>query len=86
MIRARVNLKVSDPRVSKSIVEAVRPDNLKMDRLQVVGKSSSHAATFVLTYDGAIETFIFTLDDLLRCLQAARDTLESVTKGVSMHV
>jgi hypothetical protein len=86
MIRASIHLRVSDHKVSQSIVQAVRPDNLKMDRLRVLGRSSPYAATFAVAYDGPIETFIFTLDDLLRCLQAARDTLESVTRGVPTNV
>jgi hypothetical protein len=86
MIRAIIHLRVSDHKVSQSIVQAVGPDNLKMNRLRVVGRPSPYAATFAVAYDGPIETFIFTLDDLLRCLQAAKDTLESVIRGVPTNV
>jgi hypothetical protein len=64
---------------SKSLIEAVQPDNLNMKGLVVKGKPSDHHASFRLEFDGKIETFIFTLDDLLRCLQAAKETLEKVS-------
>ena len=83
MIRARLRLSVPDVVASRSLVGAVEPDNLKMEGLHTVGRSSRHSATFTLTFEGRVETFIFTLDDLLRCLQAAQETLESLLKNWS---
>ena len=36
--------------------------------------------SFGLEFDGRVETFISTLDDILRCLQAAMETLNAVKK------
>ena len=79
MIKANIVIPTRNRASSKSLVESVQPDNLNMKALVVKGKPSDHNASFRLEYDGKIETFIFTLDDLLRCLQAAKETLEKVS-------
>jgi hypothetical protein len=50
-----------------------------MKGLTVKGKALDRSASFTLEFGGKIETFIFTLDDLLRCLQAAKETLTKVS-------
>ncbi len=78
MIRARLGLSVSNVRISKSLVQAVAPDNRKLAGLEISGRANPRSVVFNLTYEGRVETFIFTLDDLLRCLQAARETLDTI--------
>ena len=79
MIKANLVIPTRNKSSSESLVESVQPDNLKMKGLVVTGKPSDHNASFRLEYEGKIETFISTLDDLLRCLQAAKETLEKVS-------
>ena len=79
MIRANIVIPIRNRASSKSLIESVQPDNLNMKGLEVKGKPSDLAASFRLEYDGKIETFISTLDDLLRCLQAAKETLEKIS-------
>ena len=79
MIRANIVIPTRNRASSKSLIESVQPDNLHMKGLVVKGKPSDHAASFRLEFDGKIETFISTLDDLLRCLQSAKETLEKVS-------
>jgi len=50
-----------------------------MKGLKVKGNALDRSASFTLEFGGKVETFIFTLDDLLRCLQAAKETLEKVS-------
>ena len=83
MIRAQLKLGVPDNEASKSLVQAVQPDNLAIAGLEVTGTLGRRSVAFSLAYRGRIETFIFTLDDMLRCLQAAKETIESVTKNWS---
>jgi len=64
--------------VASSLVRAVGPDNLNMQRLTVRAKATTGAAIFNVVFDGKIETFISTLDDLLRCLQAAKGTIDKI--------
>ncbi len=77
MIRARLELKVLNRMVSKSLERAVRPDNVNMEGLKVSGGTNQRSVVFNMTFHGRVETFIFTLDDMLRCLQAAKETLDT---------
>ncbi len=79
MITAQIRISTPNQATSKSLVESVQPDNLNMKGLKVKGKAMDRSASFTLEFGGKIETFIFTLDDLLRCLQAARETLGKVS-------
>ena len=79
MITARIKISTPNKAMSKSLVASVQPDNLNMKGLKVKGKALDQSASFSLEFGGKIETFIFTLDDLLRCLQAAKETLEKVS-------
>jgi len=79
MITAQIKISTPNKATSRSLVASVQPDNLNMTGLKVKGKALERTASFSLEFDGKIETFIFTLDDLLRCLQAAKETLEKVS-------
>ena len=79
MIRAEVRISTRNKATSSALVSSVQPDNLNMKGLKVKGKALDRSASFTLEFGGKIETFIFTLDDLLRCLQAAKETLEKVS-------
>jgi hypothetical protein len=79
VITAQIKISTPNKVASRSLVESVQPDNLNMKGLSVKGKAHDHSASFTLEFGGKIETFIFTLDDLLRCLQAAKETLEKVS-------
>jgi hypothetical protein len=46
-----------------------------MKDLRIRSRATRNGAFFSIAYDGRIETFISTLDDLLRCVQAADATL-----------
>jgi hypothetical protein len=67
--------------MSKSFVECLEPDNTGMKDLKVVSRATSNNATFSIVFAGRIETFISTLDDLLRCIQAANATLEMIMRN-----
>jgi len=79
VIRAEIKISTPNKVTSRSLVASVQPDNLNMKGLKVRGKALDRSASFTLEFGGKIETFIFTLDDLLRCLQAAKETLEKVS-------
>jgi len=79
VIRAQIKIATPNKMTSRSLVASVQPDNLNMKSLVVKGKALDRSASFSLEFGGKIETFISTLDDLLRCLQAAKETLEKVS-------
>jgi hypothetical protein len=66
--------------MAKTIIESVEPDN-KMKDLTITSRATPTNASFHISYTGRIETFISTLDDLLRCVQAANATLEIIRKN-----
>ncbi len=80
MIRARLEIPVTNKSMSRSLVVAVQPDNVRMKGLKVDGLTANHRASFRLEFDGKIETFISTVDDLLRCLQAGKETLRKIAR------
>ncbi len=79
MITAEIKISTPNKATSRSLVASVQPDNLNMRGLKVRGKALDRTASFSLEFGGKIETFISTLDDLLRCVQAAKETLEKVS-------
>jgi len=79
VIRAQIKISTPNKATSRSLVASVQPDNLNMKGLKVKGNALDRSASFTLEFGGKVETFIFTLDDLLRCLQAAKETLEKVS-------
>ena len=79
MIKASIVIPTRSKAASRSLIESVQPDNVNMKGLVVKGKASDRSALFRLEYDARVETFIFTLDDLLRCLQAAKETIEKIS-------
>jgi len=79
LIRARLRLRTRSTKASESLVRAVEPDN-EMPGLNINGWALGREVTFKISFDGKIETFISTLDDLIQCLQAAEGTLNSVSE------
>ncbi|HEX9196903.1 MAG TPA: KEOPS complex subunit Pcc1 [Candidatus Bathyarchaeia archaeon] len=67
--------------MSKSIVKSLEPDNAEMKGLNILTRAAANYVTFSIVFDGRIETFISTLDDLLRCVQAADATLGMIGKN-----
>jgi len=67
--------------MSKSIVKSLEPDNAEMKGLNILTRATANYMSFSIVFDGRIETFISTLDDLLRCVQAADSTLGMISKN-----
>ena len=67
--------------MSRSIVDCVKPDNANMKDLTITTRATRNSASLSVVYAGRIETFISTLDDLLRCIQAAKATLGIIRKN-----
>ena len=80
MIKARIRIRVPSRDVAVSIVKSIEPDNVGMKDLTIDSRASVKNAYFTITHTGKIETFISTLDDVLRCIQAARSTLHGIVK------
>src|SRR2546428_10916556 len=81
LIKARVRIRSRSTAMSKSIVKSLEPDNAEMKGLNILTRAAANYVSFSIVFDGRIETFIFTLDDLLRCVQAADATLGMISKN-----
>jgi hypothetical protein len=77
MIRARLKIAVKNRQIANSLMKAVEPDN-QVPHLQITGQPEPGSLSLNITFDGTVETFIFTLDDMLACLQAAMETLNNI--------
>ena len=80
MIKARIRIRVSSRDMAASIAQSIEPDNIGMEGLKMEPRISAKNVYFTITHSGKIETFISTLDDVLRCIQAARSTLHGIVK------
>ncbi len=81
MIKARVRIRSRSTAMSKSIVKSLEPDNAEMKGLNILTRATANYVSFSIVFDGRIETFISTLDDLLRCVQAADATIGMISKN-----
>ncbi len=81
MIKAELKIASPNRKVSTSIISCLRPDNEKMKDLKITALASASSVSFCIIYPGRIETFISTLDDLLRCIQAADSTLGMIRRN-----
>ncbi len=77
MIRARLGIAVKNHQTANSLMKAVEPDN-QVPHLQITGQPEPGSLVLDIQFDGTVETFIFTLDDMLACLQAAMETLSNI--------
>ena len=77
MIRAKLSLPVATYEISRSLLKSVEPDN-RIPQLSVTGQAKPKSLELDLELDGSVETFISTLDDLLRCLKVAMETLDTI--------
>jgi len=75
MITARLNVRTESMKLSRSVIKASKPDNSGSQGLRIIGLAGYDSARFLVKYDGKIETFISTLDDMLSRIQAATKTL-----------
>jgi len=80
MIKARIRIRVPGRAMAASIAQSIEPDNVGMEGLKIEPRISAKNVYFTITHSGKIETFISTLDDVLRCIQAARSTLHKIVK------
>jgi hypothetical protein len=80
MIKAKIRIRVTSRAMAESIVQSIEPDNIGMAGLRIEPRISKENAYFTITHSGKIETFISTLDDVLRCIQVARSTLHGIVK------
>src|SRR5207247_6060411 len=66
LIKARVSIRSRSTAMSKSIVKSLEPDNAEMKGLNILTRATANYVSFSIVFDGRIETFISTLDEIGR--------------------
>jgi intracellular sulfur oxidation DsrE/DsrF family protein len=85
MFKAEIKLICKNKGVAKAISEAVSPDNLKAPRfikVKTIAKSNKILSKIVCSKK--LDSFMYTLDDLISCIQVADKNLgviENVKKN-----
>ncbi|HID16726.1 TPA: hypothetical protein EYP26_00370 [Candidatus Bathyarchaeota archaeon] len=67
--------------MAEALARGLSPDNLKAPpAVKVRTKALKNAVVSIVETDKSLETFMETIDDLLRCAQAAEKSLRSTLK------
>jgi len=63
-------------RASRSVAKAIGPDNMQAPKsMKISTRTVGRRVETTIEFDGRIETFLSTLDDLLACTQAAESMI-----------
>ena len=86
-MRTRIVLEAESAREAEAITRALSPDNLVLPKgMKISVRSKGSAIIAEIIFSGRIQTLMPTIDDLLRCAQAADRTLKSLSKTNSPSV
>lgn len=79
MHEAVIRIVFNDEATAKSIILAVEPDNMQAPSiLDIESKVLGRCLEFSITCRGKLETLIYTVDDLLSCIQVAEKSIKSI--------
>ncbi|MEM3506627.1 MAG: KEOPS complex subunit Pcc1 [Candidatus Bathyarchaeia archaeon] len=78
MFKAKIKLVCVNKGVAKAISEAVAPDNIKAPRSIKVKTITKGNKVFTRIVCRKIDSFMYTLDDLISCMQVAEKTLGAI--------
>lgn len=78
-MKAMLTLEYEDAKFAIAIAAAVSPDNLKTPSgMTLATMPKGNAVNTQLDFDGKMDTFIATIDDLLFCIIVAEKSLETL--------
>ncbi len=81
-MKATLTLDYNDAEVARAVAAAVSPDNLKTPpKMTVATILYGNAVKTEIDFDGKINTFIATIDDLLFSILVAEHSLETIKRG-----
>ncbi len=80
-MKARIALRAESSDEAKAISGALSPDNsLVPQGMKISTRTKGSDVITEIKFSGRIETLMSTIDDLLKCAQAAERALKSVSK------
>jgi hypothetical protein len=78
-MKAEIKIFYKNKNYAKAVAEALQPDNLSApSKIKVKTINVKNIVFSKVKCKGKIESFIETIDDLLRCIQAAENTLKKL--------
>ena len=81
-MRAKITFRSNNNKEAEAIASALNPDNhQKTQGMKISTKSRGSRVVTEIEFSGRIQTVIATIDDLLKCAQAAERALEPVSKN-----
>ncbi|MEM2896634.1 MAG: KEOPS complex subunit Pcc1 [Candidatus Bathyarchaeia archaeon] len=85
MFKAEIKLVCKNKEIAKAISKAVAPDNVKIPKfIKVKTIARSKKVFSKIVCSKRLDSFMYTLDDLISCIQAADKTL-GVIKDVERN-
>lgn len=78
MFKAKIKLVCVNKEVAKAISKSVTPDNVKAPKFVKVKTTTKGNKVFTKIVCRKIDSFMYTLDDLISCIQAAEKTLGAI--------
>lgn len=80
-MRAKIVLEAESPEEAEAIASALNPDNSLVPRgMKISTRSKGSDVVTEIKFSGKIQTLMSTIDDLLKCAQAAERALKSISK------
>jgi len=80
-LRAKIVLEAESPEEAEAIASALNPDNSLVPRgMKISTRSKGSDVVTEIKFSGKIQTLMSTIDDLLKCAQAAERALKSISK------
>jgi len=80
-LKAKIALRAESPEEAEAIARALNPDNsLAPQGMSLSTRTKGSEVITEIKFSGRVETLMSTIDDLLKCAQAAERVLKSVPK------
>jgi tRNA threonylcarbamoyladenosine modification (KEOPS) complex Pcc1 subunit len=80
-LEAEIILDYEDARIAESVARAVSPDNFKTPKnLKIKTAFEKGRVVTHIEFEGRLETFVATIDDLLSCTSTAEKTIHTAKK------
>ena len=80
-MEAEIILEYGEAKIAEAVAKAVSPDNFKTPKgLSIKTAWKDKKVVTLIKFDGALPTFIATIDDLLFCTATAEKTLQTAKK------
>lgn len=80
-MNAKIALRAEGPEEAEAIASALSPDNSMVPQgMKISTRTKGSEVITEIKFSGRIETLMSTIDDLLKCAQAAERALKCVSK------